>query len=253
MIDVKLIQGDCLKVMQDLIDDGVKVDLVLTDPPYEKTGCKWDLFIPFNEMWECINSLSQETTPCLLFGAEPFSSNLRLSNIKNYRYDWIWNKEIGGSIFTRKYQPLNDYEVISVFYKKAGQYYPIMEKAKRVRDRLKQRGRSNIFPGVDLDWPYKDTGLRFPKRTIFYNSQEKECNNLNRVHPTQKPVELLKYLIKTYTKEDDVVLDFTMGSGSTGVACVETNRNFIGIELEPKYYEIAEQRIKEAKAQRRLI
>ena len=250
---IKLIQGDCIEEMKKLADDGVKVDLVLTDPPYGKTGCKWDLFIPFNEMWESINSLSQETTPCLLFGAEPFSSNLRLSNIKNYRYDWIWNKEIGGGILNRKYQPLNDYEVISVFYKKAGQYYPIMEKAKRVRDRLKQRGRSNIFPGVDLDWPYEDTGLRFPKRTIFYNSQEKECNNLNRVHPTQKPVELLKYLIKTYTKEDDVVLDFTMGSGSTGVACLQTNRNFIGIELEPKYYEIAKERIKEAKAQRRLI
>ena len=250
---VKLIQGDCLIEMQKLIDKGVKVDLVLTDPPYGITGCKWDCPIPFNEMWEYINSLSQETTPCLLFGAEPFSSNLRLSNIKNYRYDWIWNKEIGGGIFNRKYQPLSDYEVISVFYKKAGQYYPIMEKAKRVRERFKQSGKSNIFSGVDFDCHYEDTGLRFPKRTIFYNSQEKECNNLNRVHPTQKPVGLLKYLIKTYTKEDGLVLDFTMGSGSTGVACMETNRNFIGIELDENYYKIAQERINETKKQTKLM
>jgi len=253
MSEVKLFQGDCLEIMPKLADEGIKVDLVLTDVPYGITACKWDYTLPFDKMWECIYSLSNDTTPCLLFGAEPFSSHLRLSNLKHYKYDWVWNKEIGGGIFNRKYQPLNDYELISVFYKKAGQYYPIMEKAKRVRERFKQSGKSNIYSGLNFENHYEDTGFRFPKRTIFFNSQEKECNNLNRVHPTQKPVSLLKYLIKTYTKEDDVVLDFTMGSGSTGVACLQTNRNFIGIELEPKYYKIAEQRIKEAKPQRRLI
>jgi len=254
MSEVKLINGDCIEEMQKLIDDGVKVDMVLTDPPYGTTACKWDSIVPFDEMWDCIKQLTHPSTPILLFGSEPFSSHLRLSQPKLYKYDWIWNKEVGTNIFNRKTQPLNNYETISVFYEKTGQYYPIMTEAPKKRSFKRKPFPSETYGMKDKrKSEYKDTGLRFPKRIITVNSQKDECNNLNRVHSSQKPVKLLKYLIQTYTKEDDIVLDFTMGSGSTGVACKELNRNFIGIELEPKYYEIAKERINEAKAQRRLI
>ncbi len=251
---VKLIQGDCLEEMQKLIDKGVKVDLVLTDPPYGKTNCKWDTIISFDEMWECINNLIKDTTPCLLFGTEPFSSHLRLSNLKNYKYDWIWNKEVGTAILNRKYQPLNDYEIISVFYKKAGQYYPIMRKIEKLRSfSVVKASKSNVYGQLKRDTNYEDSGFRFPKRIITVNCQKKECNNTNRFHPTQKPIELLEYLIRTDTKENDTILDFTMGSGSTGVACVNTNRNFIGIELDENYYNIAQERINETKKQTKLM
>ena len=240
----KLIQGDCLEEMDKLIDDGVKVDLVLTDPPYDKTNCRWDNIIPFDEMWDCLNQLTNNTTPILLFGTEPFSSQLRLSNLKNYRYDWIWNKEVGMGIFNRKHQPLNDYEIISVFYKKAGQYYPIMRTVDKPRSFFKRKAsKSNVYGHLKNDTSYEDKGVRFPKRIISFNCLKDECNNIHRVHPSQKPVKLLKYLISTYTKDGDTVLDFTMGSGSTGVACQELNRNFIGIELDENYFNIAKQRI----------
>ena len=240
---MKLIQGDCIKEMQKLIDDEIKVDLILTDPPYGTTACKWDNIIPFKDMWECIHQLSNENTPILLFGSEPFSSNLRLSNIDEYRYDYVWNKEIGGGIFARKFQPLCDYELISVFYKQVGQYYPIMKKVKKDRSFKRKSYKSNVYGFENEAIDYNDTGLRFPKRIITYNCQKGECNNTKRVHPTQKPVELLEYLIKTYSKEDETVLDFTMGSGSTGVACMNTNRDFMGIELNKEYYDIACERI----------
>lgn len=244
MSDVRLIHGDCITEMNKLIDEGVKVDLVLTDPPYGTTSCKWDTIIHFDEMWECLNGLSYNTTPILLFGAEPFSTYLRMSNIKDYRYDWIWDKQIGTGIFTRKYQPLNNYETISVFYHKAGQYYPILEKAEKDRSFKRKQYKSNTYGfKTQKGQEYKDNGYRYPKRIITYNSQKGECNNLNRQHPTQKPVALLEYLVKTYTKENDLVLDFTMGSGSTGVACQNLNRSFIGIELDEEYFGVAEKRI----------
>ena len=242
---VKLIHGDCITEMQKLIDNDVKVDLVLTDVPYGTIRCKWDNVIPFDKMWDCIHNLINSHTPVLLFGMEPFSSYLRLSNIDEFKYDWIWNKIVGGSIFNRTHQPLNDYEIISVFYKKKGQYYPIMQKAETNRGFMKRtKSLSYLYGGV-FDKNYEDNGLRFPKRIISLNSKKDECNHKNRVHTTQKPVKLLEYLIKTYTKENDTVLDFTMGSGSTGVACLQTNRNFIGIELDEKYYNIAKKRCSE--------
>ena len=253
MNNTKLIHGDCITEMNNLINDGVKVDLVLTDPPYGTTACKWDTIIPFEDMWECINNISHNTTPICLFGTEPFSSNLRLSNIDEYRYDYVWNKEIGGGIFARKFQPLCDYELISVFYKQAGQYYPIMKKAKKNRSFKRNSCKSNVYGFENEAMDYNDTGLRFPKRIITYNSQKGECNNVNRKHPTQKPVELLEYLIKTYSNENDVVLDFTMGSGSTGVACQNTNRDFIGIELDESYFEIAKKRLNENSVQMKLL
>jgi len=247
-----LIQGDCITEMQKLIQDNIKVDLILTDPPYGTTACKWDNIIPFKPMWKCLKALSKPTTPILLFGTDPFSSYLRLSNLKDYKYDWVWDKEVGTNIFSRKYQPLNNYELISVFYKKSGQYYPIMVKTDKNRSFKRKSFKSNVY-GFKGDGDYVDDGYRFPKRIVRFNNLKGECNNVNRVHPTQKPVELLEYLIRTYSNPNDLVLDFTMGSGSTGVACQNTNRDFIGIELDEKYYNVASNRLKENNLQKKLI
>ena len=260
---VKLIQGDCLEVMQNLIDDGVKVDMVLTDPPYGTTACKWDSVIPFDEMWQCLNGLTNDNTPIALFGSEPFSSALRMSNIKNYKYDWIWEKHRASNFIQCNKRPLKYHENIIVFYKKQCLYHKQM--IPRTSERVAQahksgwsmtsRGNSEVSIGGGLeginiqnwdpDWKNPSQILKLPG--LVNNSSEKVA------HPTQKPVKLLEYLIKTYTNEDDLVLDFTMGSGSTGVACANTNRNFIGIELDKEYYKIAEQRIKEANQQTRLM
>jgi len=250
---MKLIQGDCLEEMRKLAEEDIKVDLVLTDPPYGTTVCKWDNIIPFKPMWECLDNLTYDDSPILLFGTEPFSSHLRLSNIKYYKYDWIWDKQVGTGRFTQKYQPLNNYEEIMVFYKKSGKYFPQMEKAKTNKSFKRNNVSSNTY-GIDIPpQEYKDNGLRFPNRLISFNNQIGECNNFHRKHPSQKPVDLLKYLIKTYSNDGDTVLDFTMGSGSTGVACINTNRQFIGIELDENYYNIAKQRINEANEQKKLV
>lgn len=231
------------------------MDLILTDLPYGTTACKWDNIIPFEPMWDCINKLSYETTPTVLFGSEPFSTKLRNSNLKNFRYDWIWSKSNPASIGIAKYQPMRYHEIISVFYKKWGKYYPQM--IKRHSPRIQQAHDNNwsftvnppdsVMSGAkhihidaskyDPNWKYPSTILEFP--SIKGNSHEK----VN--HPTQKPLRLLEYLIRTYTKEGDIVLDFTMGSGSTGVASKSLNRNFIGIELDENYYNIAVERLKD--------
>ena len=252
MSEVKLFQGDCLDIMPQLAEQGIKADMVLTDPPYGTTACKWDSVIPFDEMWECLDGITNETSPLLLFGTEPFSSHLRLSNIKNYKYDWIWIKDKGTNIFSANKRPMKNTEIISVFYKTQPFYNPVMRKGKPyTRIQKSSMVGSHLGEGnKKASDKINETGERFPLSTVYFARDTAKGSSF---HPTQKPVKLLEYLIKTYTKENDTVLDFTMGSGSTGVACLQTNRNFIGIELEPKYYEIAEQRIKEAKAQRRLI
>jgi len=259
MSEVKLINGDCIKEMQKLIDDGVKVDMVLTDPPYGTTSCKWDSIIPFDMMWECLDNITNINTPIALFGSEPFSSYLRLSNIQNYRYDWIWHKNYSGGFVTAKKMPMKYHEIISIFYKKQPTYNPqFQEYSETTKKRFKEgethKGKSpnRIHDGlVPKHHPISFKRGKYPESVQYFKGVNTANNE--RLHPTQKPVKLLEYLIKTYTNEDDLVLDFTMGSGSTGVACLETNRNFIGIELDKKYYDIAKQRINEAKAQRRLI
>lgn len=248
---MRLIHGDCIEEMNNLINEGIKVDLILTDIPYGTTACTWDNIIPFDAMWGCIAKLVTDTSPILLFGTEPFSSTLRLSNLDWYRYDWVWDKSVGTGIFSRKYRPLNNYELISVFFKENGQYFPIMEKAKKKKSFKRKSSKSNVYGMEQEAVDYEDSGLRFPKRILKFNSQTGECNNYHRVHPSQKPVELLEYLIKTYTKKNNLVLDFTMGSGSTGVACMNLGRDFIGIELEEPYFNIAKDRVDYK--QRRLI
>ena len=236
---MKLYNGDCLEVMKSIPDKSI--DAIITDPPYGTTACKWDSVIPFEPMWEELNRIIKPNGAIVLFGSEPFSSALRMSNIKNYKYDWIWQKEQGSNFFMAKKQPMKNIEIISVFYKKQCTYNPQMV-------------------DVGKSWSKKDSGKNEVKHLGIKEKEFNKTSNGNlrypfviqpftRIrdgkHPTQKPIALMEYLIKTYTNENETVLDFTMGSGSTGVACFNTNRNFIGIEQDENYFNIAEQRIKE--------
>ena len=218
--------------MKSLIEQDIKVDMILTDIPYGTTQNKWDSVIPFEPMWECITNINKNNGCVALFGAEPFSSKLRCSNIKNFKYDWIYQKNKTTGFLNAKKQPLNDYEIISIFYNKQCTYNP----QKTVADKIYKRGfvkrnKSDCY-GDEKDFVQVDDGMRYPKRIIYFNNNDTQ----HQLHPTQKPVELLEYMIKTYTNENDTVLDFTMGSGSTGVACKNTRRKFIGIELDDTYF-----------------
>ena len=175
----------------------------------------------------------------VLFGSEPFTSLLICSNLKNFKYNWIWQKNKVTGFLNAKKQPLNDNETISVFYKKQCTYNPQMTVAEKTYKRgMAKRSKSDCY-GEEKDFVQIETGLRYPKRIQYFNNN----HTREQLHPTQKPVELLEYLIKTYTNEDEVVLDNCMGSGSTGVACINTNRRFIGMEIEEKYFEIAKDRM----------
>ena len=247
----KLYNGDCLEVMDNLIKDNIKVDAIITDPPYNTTSCEWYKLIPFDKMWERLNLLIKDNGAIVLFGSEPFSSALRMSNIKNYKYDWYWDKVQGTGFSACKKQPLRVIETISIFYRNQPYYNPQMKKRNKIIDSRnwkqdKRESENSRFITNDNSKSQKIYIDKYPINLITINRANKECNNLNRFHPTQKPVALMEYLVKTYTNEGDTVLDFTMGSGSTGVACINTNRNFIGIELEKKYYDIAETRLKDA-------
>lgn len=246
---IKLINGDCLEVMDRLIETGIKVDMVLTDPPYGTTKCKWDIMIPFDEMWERLKSLRNDTTPIVLFGSEPFSSMLRMSNIKEYKYDWVWVKNTQTGISLSKIQPMRKTENLSVFYKKQTIYNPIKTETK---SNTMKNHYSKGYGRGEVKTKSEHTGdmrlNREPFQLMINPSNVLEFNSISnrakiKKHPTQKPVELMEYLIKTYTNEGDLVLDFTMGSGSTGVACKNTNRRFIGIELDEKYFDIAVERM----------
>lgn len=237
-----LIQGDCLEEMDKLIVSDIKVDMILTDPPYGTTACKWDSVIPFEPMWERINVIVKPNGCVALFGSEPFSSFLRCSNVENYKYDWVWDKVNRCTGYGNcKNAPLRRYETISVFAKQKTTYNPQMTVGKP----YKKTGdySSKIYGTGKIKKTGENSGTRYPYNILQFKGDDKKNGFL---HPTQKPVALLEYLIKTYTNEGDTVLDFTMGSGSTGVACLNTNRNFIGIELDDKYYNIAKNRLKEA-------
>ena len=248
---MELLHGDCLELLQNIPDKSI--DMILTDPPYGITACKWDSVIPFAPLWEQLNRIIKDNGAIVLFGNEPFSSLLRCSNLKNYKYDWIWNKENGGNFAVCKYRPLGQTENISVFGKNKINYYPIMETAKEENKRTRYESTSMKNDNTQAMASRKfmpsknhNENIRYPKNLLTFNNRVGELNNLNRLHPTQKPIALLEYLIKTYTKENEIVLDFTMGSGSTGVACVNTNRDFIGIEIDNKYFSIAKDRIEAA-------
>jgi DNA modification methylase len=229
--------------MDELIKQDIKVDAIITDEPYGTTKCKWDSVIPFELMWDKIHKLSNDKTPIVLFGSQPFTSSLVMSNIKEFKHDWIWHKSRSGSAITAKYRPIKIHEDILVFCKTSPTYNPQMQVGEPYFRKPKRNNENNHQYGIDGNAETTNIGTRYPI-TIQYFKQN--WSRQQQIHPTQKPVELMEYLIKTYSNENDVVLDFTMGSGSTGVACMNTNRKFIGIEKEITYCDISKQRIVEA-------
>lgn len=242
MID--LYNGDCLEVMAQLAKKGVKVDAVITDPPYGTTACSWDSIIPLDKMWECLKQLRKDNTAILLFGNEPFNSYLRISNVNEFKYDIYWQKERATNIFQLKKRPAKVIETINVFYKKQCIYNPQMIKYEGPKRTNKIKdGKLGVLVDSQNRKPYEyqDNGVRYPLQIVQFKRDILTSN----LHPTQKPLALMEYLVKTYTNEGDTVLDFTMGSGTTGVACKNLNRNFIGIEKDKHYFEIAEERINE--------
>ena len=237
MSKIELIQGECLEKMKDIPDKSI--DMILCDLPYGTTACKWDVVIPFEPLWEQYKRIIKDRGAIVLFGSEPFSSYLRMSNIKQYKYDWVWDKVRPSGFQIAKYNPMKRHELISVF-QKGSNWYPQKEKRdKPVKGRVCSSSDSSPLKyndGIARVYDEKN-----PQSILVFSKQ----SDGKYIHPTQKPVALLEYLIKTYTLEGETVLDNCMGSGSTGVACINTNRNFIGIELDPEYFKIAEKRINE--------
>lgn len=239
----ELYQGDCLELMKNIPDGSV--DLILCDPPYGITRNKWDSVIPFEQMWEQLNRITKPNGAICLFGSEPFSSALRMSNIKRFKYDWIWEKTVASNFAMCKKQPFKKHEVVSVFFSKQPTYNPQMQAGKPYIDK-REKGKRNASVGVECGIKrqrIENKGTRYPSSVQKFSN-----GNNGNVHPTQKPIALLEYFIRTYTNEGETVLDFTMGSGSTGVACANTDRRFMGIELDEGYFNIAKKRIEEAYA-----
>jgi site-specific DNA-methyltransferase (adenine-specific) len=232
-------QGDCLEIMKEIPNDSI--NLVLCDLPYGTTACKWDNIIPFTPLWEQYNRVIKTNGAIVLFAAQPFTTKLICSNIKNFRYTWYWKKKNKTGFSYARYQPMRCIEDICVFYKKMPTYNPQgLVKIENPKTKKAKRRNNGVYDNATLSNPYKTLFTNYPKHILEF---AKDTNNF---HPTQKPVALLEYLIKTYTNEGETVLDNCMGSGSTGVACVNTNRRFIGIEKDNKYFEIAKQRINDA-------
>ena len=229
MIDLR--QGDCLELLKDIPDGSV--DMVLTDMPYNTTQCKWDCAIDLDALWVEIKRITKPKSAKVFTASQPFTTTLISSNLKDFKYNWVWHKRTAANVAIAKYQPLKTHEDIIVF---SGDYNPIMTKGK-------MRKKGGKVAGGDthgnMAAVYYDSDTYYPKSVLDIKTERG-------LHPTQKPVALMEYLIKTYTNEQDVVIDMFMGSGTTGVAAVNTNRRFIGIELDPEYFNIAENRINEA-------
>lgn len=239
--NIELLQGDCLELMKNIEDKSI--DMILCDLPYGTTKCKWDSIIPFNELWEQYNKIIKDNGAILLFGAEPFSSKLRLSNEKMYRYDWYWEKDKGTNFGSSRKQPLKKVETISVFYKKQPFYDCRGKKLDKPYKRTLPKNKSEVYGSFSTFSNEEREYVVYThetKKNIIYFARD---NGNRGSHPTQKPIKLLEYLIKTYTNEGETVLDNCMGSGSTGIACINTNRKFIGIELDENYFNIANDRI----------
>ena len=239
---IELFNGDCLEVIPKLISEGIKVDVIITDPPYGTTKCAWDVIIPYDPMWEAINKIKKNNSAVLLFGNEPFSSFLRLSNLKSYKYDIYWQKERATNILQVKKRAGKVIETISVFYDNQCTYNPQMTdytgpaRSNKIKD---GRLGNLIDSGNKKPKEYVDTGKRYPTQVVKFKRDILTCN----LHPTQKPLALMEYLVKTFSNEGDTILDFAMGSGTTGLACKNLNRNFIGIENNLEYFNIAKNRI----------
>ncbi len=251
MVDLR--NGDCLELMKDIADKSV--DMILCDLPYGTTSCKWDTIIPFEPLWGGYLRVIKDNGAIVLFASEPFASYLRLSNIKEFKYDLVWNKKRPTGQLNAKKQPLRQHEMICVFYKKQCTYNPIFHKNRLKRSYIgkveKSRKASDDYgQQYDYESNISADSLSYPRSiieqtTVIGNSKEKVA------HPTQKPIALLEYLINTYSNENDIILDNTMGSGSTGVAAINTNRCFIGIERDEVYFRLAQNRIDDALNQKK--
>ncbi|MFH0806008.1 MAG: site-specific DNA-methyltransferase [Patescibacteria group bacterium] len=236
--NIQLFLGDCLEVMKEIPDKSI--DMILCDLPYGTTACKWDTIIPFEPLWELYKRIIKDNGAIALTASQPFTSKLVMSNIKMFKYEWIWDKINGGNPFLVKKRPIISTESILIFYNKKSKYYPQLDisnlKALSKQKPIPKDEKSEHFG--NYRWNNK-RNIGYPKNIIRIADAPR-----NKKHPTQKPVALMEYLIKTYTDEGDLVLDNCMGSGTTGVACKNLNRRFIGIEKEEKYMKIAQERIK---------
>ncbi len=239
MPKIELIQGDCLEKMKDIPDGSI--DMILCDLPYGTTACKWDEIIPFEPLWEQYKRIIKDNGAIVLTASQPFTSALVMSNIKWFKYEWVWEKNNGTNFQLVKHQPLKITENVLIFYKNKPKYDPQGLKKLETKIKCSNKNKAGKLGHLSSE----------QKRAFYYQEFTNYPKNLLKVncekglHPTQKPVALFEYLIKTYTNEGDLVLDNCMGSGTTGVACKNLNRNFIGIELDPEYFKIAEKRINE--------
>lgn len=234
---IRLLQGDCLELMRDLPDGSV--DMVLTDPPYGTTRCKWDSIIPLEPMWEQLKRITKKNGAIVMMASQPFTTTLIASNMKMFKYCWVWHKARPSNFPNAKKQPMKYHEDVVVFGIKSPQYFPQMVKG----DKVRKKGANDGYKGFNIGLDRQEYSKKEYKDFYPSSIQTFPHHNGGFVHPTQKPVALMEYLIKTYTNEGETVLDFTMGSGTTGVACNNLNRNFIGIELDSEYFEIAKERI----------
>lgn len=234
----ELYKGNCLDVMDKLIDDGVRVDAIIADPPYGKTACQWDKIIPFNDVWCRLKKIRKQGANMVFFSSQPFTTMLNHSNIDEFRGEVIWKKQQATNPMCAKKKIMPIHENLSLFYDKFKTYNPQMrmgfKKYKSFNDETKSIG--EIY-GLKSKHRECSDGSRYPVSVLEFNNVRKG------VHPTEKPLDLMEYIVKTYTNEGDVVLDFVMGSGTTGVACKKLNRGFIGIEINDGYFEIAKERI----------
>ena len=233
-----LMKGDCLERMKEM--ESGSVDMILTDPPYGTTACKWDSIIPLEPMWEQLKRIIKPNGAIVMTASQPFTSVLVCSNLSMFKYDWVWNKSRPTGVLNAKKQPLRDKEDVLVFYKKQVTYNPQgVESCNRMVDKGVHNGNNSTCYGdiAGGTGVYNQTTTGYPRQVLHIGSEGKT------VHPTQKPVALMEYLIKTYTNEGETVLDFTAGSFTTGVACKNLNRKFIGIEMDDKYFEIGKNRI----------
>jgi len=239
---IRLFQGDCLEVMDKLIEKEVEFDAIITDPPYGTTQCKWDSIIPFDSMWERLEKLIKDNGAICIFGSQPFTSILNSSNLKLFRYELIWEKNKPSNFMLANKQPMKYHENISIFYKKQPTYNKQMiERSESGKQRTKYKtsrteSEHYYLPKKEIDY---NPDLKNPSSIIKINCEYQNTN----LHPTQKPVKLCEWLVNTYTNENELILDFTCGSGTTLLASRNLKRKCIGIELEEKYCEIAKNRL----------
>lgn len=242
---IELMQGDCLERMTEIPDGSV--DMVMADPPYGTTACAWDSVIPLGDMWQHLQRVVKPTGAIVLMASQPFTTSLIASNMSMFKYCWVWNKKSVTGFLNSKKQPLRQHEDIAVFYKTKPNYNPQMHNYKHLRHFAgTQKNPTSANYGKQKTYTsVLDPKESYPRSIININAVVNN-SKLKINHPTQKPVALMAYLIKTYTNDGETVLDFAMGSGTTGVACVKHGRNFIGIELDKDYFKIASARIADA-------